>query len=145
VRAWQRVKAFSFWRQKKCDFPDPLSLSRSQPQELEIFSEYLDLTRFPAARYGDDIVRYLSAKYRTRKPEVLIGVVSTALQFALDHRDEPFPGVPFVFADVDHREVEGKKMPPDSLGSGWLGIIREHWSWHFNCNRKPASSFAFSA
>jgi hypothetical protein len=39
---------------------------------LEVFSEYLDLARFPAARYGDDIVRYLRAKYGTRKPDVLI-------------------------------------------------------------------------
>src|SRR5208282_2178594 len=28
-------------------------LSRGQPGELEIFSKYFDLTRFPAAQYGD--------------------------------------------------------------------------------------------
>jgi hypothetical protein len=32
-------------------------LSRGQPEEVEIFSEYLDLARFPAAQYGNDLVR----------------------------------------------------------------------------------------
>jgi PAS domain S-box-containing protein len=83
---------------------------------LEVFSEYLDLARFPAARYGDDIVRYLRAKYGTRKPDVLIAVTNTALQFVLDHRDELFSGVPIVFTAVDHREVEGREMPPNVAG-----------------------------
>jgi PAS domain S-box-containing protein len=84
--------------------------------DLEVFTEYLDLMRFPAARYGDDIVRYLRARYGTRRPDILIVLVNTALQFALGHRDELFPGVPIVFANVDHREVEGKAMPPDVTG-----------------------------
>ena len=83
---------------------------------LEVFSEYLDLARFPAARYGDDIVRYLRARYGTRKPDVLITVTNTALQFVLDHRDELFPDVPIVFTAVDHREVEDKEMPPNVAG-----------------------------
>jgi hypothetical protein len=36
--------------------------SRGQPEEVGIFSEYLDLSRFPAAQYGDDLVRYLRAQ-----------------------------------------------------------------------------------
>ena len=35
-------------------------LSRGQPEEVGIFSEYL--SRFPAAQYGDDLVRYLRAQ-----------------------------------------------------------------------------------
>ena len=57
-------------------------LSRGPPEDLEIFSEYLDLTRFPAAQYGDDLVRYLSARYATRKPDVVIAVGSSALELA---------------------------------------------------------------
>jgi PAS domain S-box-containing protein len=83
---------------------------------LEVFSEYLDLMRFPAAQYGDDIVRFLRARHETRKPDVLITLANTTLQFVLDHRDDLFPGVPIVFAGVDHREVEGKEMPPNITG-----------------------------
>src|SRR5260370_38368212 len=44
------------------------ALSRGQPEDPEIFSEYLDFTRFPAAQYADDLVRYLRARYAARKP-----------------------------------------------------------------------------
>jgi len=92
------------------------ALSHTRAWDLEIFTENLDLTRFPSAQYGEDLVHHLRARYATRKPDVLIALVNTALQFALDHRDELFPGVPIVFADVDHREVEGKAMPPNVTG-----------------------------
>jgi len=92
------------------------ALSSAHGWNLEVFSEYLDLERFPEAQYGGDIVRYLRARYGTRKPDVLIALVNTTLQFVLDHRNELFPGVPIVFADVDHREVEGRQMPPNVAG-----------------------------
>src|SRR5580692_5702087 len=87
------------------------ALSSAHEWDLEVFSEYLDLMRFPAIRYGDDIAHYLRARYGTRKPDVLLALSNTTLQFVFDHRDELFPGVPIVFAGVDHREVEGKEMP----------------------------------
>jgi PAS domain S-box-containing protein len=92
------------------------ALSSVHGWDLEIFSEYLDLMRFPAVRYGNDIARYLHARYGTRKPDVLIALANTTLQFVLDHRDELFPGVPIVFAGVDHREVEGQEMPSNVTG-----------------------------
>jgi PAS domain S-box-containing protein len=91
-------------------------LSRGQPEDLEIFSEYLDLGRFPAARYGDDLVRYLHTRYAARKPDVVIGVGSSALGLAVAHRDELFPGVPIVFANVDLLETEEREMPPNVTG-----------------------------
>jgi PAS domain S-box-containing protein len=96
-------------------------LLREQPAGVEIFSEYLDLARFPAAQYGDELVRYLRARYATRKPDVVIAVVSSALELALAHRDALFAGVPIVFSNVDHREVEGKPMPPDVTGL-WMAF-----------------------
>ena len=87
------------------------ALSSAHGWDLEVFSEYLDLMRFPAVQYGNDIARYLHARYGTRKPDVLIALANTTLQFVLDHREELFQGVPIVFAGVDHREVEGQAMP----------------------------------
>jgi hypothetical protein len=54
-------------------------LSRAPPEDLEIFSEYLDLGRFPATKYGDDLVPYLRARYAALKPDVVITVGSSAL------------------------------------------------------------------
>ncbi len=91
------------------------ALSRGQPEDPEIFFEYLDLVRFPAAQYGDDVVRYLRARYAARKPNVVIAV-GNSLELVLAHRDELFAGVPIVFANVDYREVEGREMPPNVTG-----------------------------
>jgi signal transduction histidine kinase/ABC-type uncharacterized transport system substrate-binding protein len=91
-------------------------LSREYPGDVEIFSEYLNFTRFPRAQFEDDLVRYLRARYATRKPDVVIAVEAATLQFATDQRDKLFPGVPIVFLGVDHREVEGKEMPPNVTG-----------------------------
>ena len=41
---------------------------------------------------------------------------SIRLELALAHRDELFAGVPIAFANVDHREVEGREIPPDVTG-----------------------------
>jgi ABC-type uncharacterized transport system substrate-binding protein len=94
-------------------------LSRGQTEEVEIFSEYLDLSRFPAAQYGDDLVRYLRLRYPARKPDVVIAVGSSALELALAHRDELFANIPIVFTNVNHHEVERKEMPPNVAGL-WL-------------------------
>ena len=96
-------------------------LSRGRLEDLEIFSEYLDLERFPAARYEDDLVHYLRTRYSGRKPDVVIAVGSFALELAVAHGDELFPGVPIVFANVDLREMEGREMPPNVTGlrMGW--------------------------
>jgi hypothetical protein len=120
-------------------------LSRGQTEEVEIFSEYLDLSRFPAAQYGDDLVHYLRARYAARKPDVVIAVGSSALELALAHRDELFAGTPIVFTNVDHHEVERKEMPPNVTGLWMAGIFSEQWSWRSNCNPKLAKSFASAA
>jgi hypothetical protein len=74
------------------------ALSRGQPEDPEIFSEYLDLVRFPADQYGDDLVRYLRARYAARKPDVVIAV-GNSLELVLARRDELFAGVPIVFCE----------------------------------------------
>jgi PAS domain S-box-containing protein len=91
-------------------------LSRGRLEDLEIFSEYLDLTHLPAARYEDDLVRDLRTRYSGRKPDVVIAVGSSALELAIAHRDEFFPGVPIVFANVGLRKIDAQKMPPNVTG-----------------------------
>jgi len=98
-----------------------VALSSRQASDLEVFSEYLDLTHFPAARYGEDIARYLRARYGTRKLDVLIALTNTALQFVLDRRDELFPGVPGIRTRwLDKLPLQSeldllRHLPPDSV------------------------------
>ena len=96
--------------------------SHGQPEDLGIFSEYLDLARFTAAQYGDDLVRYLPARHAPRKPDVVIAIGSSALKLALAHRDELFVGVRIVFVNVGNREVKGREMPPN-VTELWMALM----------------------
>jgi hypothetical protein len=40
-------------------------LARAHPWDLEIFSEYLDLTRLPMTQYGDELLSHLRTRYGT--------------------------------------------------------------------------------
>jgi hypothetical protein len=91
-------------------------LSRGRLEDLEIFSEYLDLTRLPAPRYEDDLVHDLRTRCAGQKPDEVIAVASSALELAVAHRDELFPGVPIVFANVDLRQIDAPKMTPNVRG-----------------------------
>src|SRR5262249_44196570 len=59
---------------------------------------------------------YLRRKYAGRKVDLVITVLSSALDFALEHRAEIFPGVPVLFCAVDEQEVKARKLPADVIG-----------------------------
>jgi ABC-type uncharacterized transport system substrate-binding protein len=91
-------------------------LSRGRLDDLEIVPEYLDLSRLPAVRYEDNLLRHLRTRYAGRKPDVVVAVGNSALELAVVHRDELFPGVPIVFANVDLREIDAQRIPPNVTG-----------------------------
>jgi PAS domain S-box-containing protein len=54
------------------------------------------------------------------KPDLVIVSAFPALRFALDHRDQMFPGVPIFFEGVDVTRIQGLKM-----GTGVTGITEK--------------------
>lgn len=87
-----------------------------EPGRIEIHNEYLDLSRFPDAEYQEDLAAFLRRKYVGRKVDLVIAGLSSALNFTLEHRDA-FPGAPIVFMAVDRQEIDGRKIPPDVIGT----------------------------
>jgi PAS domain S-box-containing protein len=92
------------------------TFATSSTENVEIFVEYLDVDqpRVPGDRQIQ--IEYLRRKYAGRKVDVVIAGLSPALDFALKHRAEVFPGVPIVFSALDQREVNDRKLPPDVVG-----------------------------
>src|SRR5262245_4942452 len=86
------------------------------PENIEIHSEYLDVSRFQHPGYQQHLAEFLRQKYARRKVELVIAGLAPALDFALEHRAEMFPGIPVVFCAVDEREVKARKLPPDVIG-----------------------------
>jgi signal transduction histidine kinase len=114
-----------YWDTK--DFPGNISFDqgfqagmRSETSSgWEIFSEYLDSTRFPGERQTDLLHDYLRQKYAAQKIDVVVATPDPSLEFLLKHRSDLFSDSPIVFIVV--------KRPPTEVlesGSGLTGIIR---------------------
>ena len=93
---------------------------RSEPSsQWEIFSEYLDSTRFPGEHQAELLHDYLREKYASQKIDVVVATPDPALEFLLRYRSDLFANSPIVFVAV-------RRPPPEVLaaGPGLTGIIR---------------------
>ena len=79
------------------------------PQRIEFYTEYLDLVRFPAASHAEDLVKLFKVKYSQQKPDLIIPVSYSALQFLIDHTKDLFPGTPMV-ALFNQRKLDDLKQ-----------------------------------
>ncbi len=83
---------------------------------VQVNAEYLDVSQRRGADDRQFQVEYLRRKYAGRKVDLVVAGLSSALDYALAHRAEVFPGVPIVFCAVDRRELGARKLPPDVVG-----------------------------
>ncbi len=108
------------------------TLQAPDAPRCRLLIEYMDTKRFHSPEHLDRFADSLAAKLRTDNPAVVITSDDNALRFALDRRDELFPGVPIVFCGVnhykpamiaDHADVTGVVETLDIRGT--MEIIRE--------------------
>lgn len=90
--------------------------STESTERIEVYNEYLDVSRSPDPEHAKLQAEYLRRKYAGRKVDLVMAGLSSALDFALAHRQTIFPGVPLVFLAVDEREVRLRKLPDDVTG-----------------------------
>lgn len=92
----------------------------SEPNSrFEIFSEYLDSTRFPGEHQEELLHDYLRKKYEGQKIDVVVTTPDPTLDFLIRYRNDLFQNCPIVFVAV--------KRPPREVltaGPGLTGIIR---------------------
>ncbi len=90
---------------------------RSGPAgRIELFSEEIDVGRFPGKRYEWGLDDFMRRKYGSRSIDVIITTFPPALEFVLRHRTNLFPGVPVVFSAVEADEL--KRYDPDHSITG---------------------------
>ena len=83
---------------------------------VDMFPEYFDFARFPAEQSDTILAPYLRDRYAGKKIDLVLTVTGLALDFALRHRDELFPGVPIVFMVMDPKDVDSSRLPADVVG-----------------------------
>ena len=92
------------------------ALRARDPRSIGFYAEYLEDQRFSNDGYETSLVENLRRAYGAERPDLVIVYAYPALQFALRHRDELFPGVPILFTGVGANRIEGQKMLPGVTG-----------------------------
>jgi PAS domain S-box-containing protein len=78
--------------------------------------EYLGSERFDAPGYEKAVTESLASVYGGKKIDLVIADRYPALRFAVDHRQELFPGTPIVFSAVPSGRLDGQKLWPSVTG-----------------------------
>jgi two-component system, cell cycle sensor histidine kinase and response regulator CckA len=66
------------------------------PERVEFYTEYLDLVRFPDPRHADNLVKLLRLRLAEKKPDLIIPISYSALNFLLNSGRNLFPEIPIV-------------------------------------------------
>ena len=93
------------------------SLNAGSERRFSVYSEHLDLSRFPGTQHHEVLRSYLQNKYRDRPIGVLVVQGSSSLEFLMRSRAQLWPGVPVVFAGVDKETADRLNLPPDVTGT----------------------------
>jgi PAS domain S-box-containing protein len=91
-------------------------LQAAIPSPIDFYVEYLEGRRLADEEYVKGESGSLKHTYGGTKLDLVIVEDDPALDFAMSHRDDLFPGVPIVFFDVDSAEMAGRKMWPGVTG-----------------------------
>jgi signal transduction histidine kinase len=85
-------------------------------QDREVYSEHLDMARFPDPAHAERLADDMAAKYRDRRMTAVLVAGESALKFVLRNRNAFAPGAPVVFGRVTRDTAEDLDLPPDVRG-----------------------------
>jgi len=92
------------------------TLKARLPYRVEFYTEYLDLVRFPDPGHADDLVRLLQIRLTGKKPDLIIPMSFSALNFLLNSGKDLFLDVPIVALFNERRTADVKaRMDQDPL------------------------------
>jgi PAS domain S-box-containing protein len=88
--------------------------------DVSVFTEYMDLKRFPEDPHIESLRRVFRIKYSKTRFDAILASDDHAFQFLLQFRDELFPGAPVIFCgvnDFDPAMLKGH--------SGFTGVVEK--------------------
>ena len=83
---------------------------------VNFYVEYLESERFGNAGYEKTLRETIRESYSGKQIDLVVVEAYPALRFALDDRDQLFPGVPIVFVSVAASRLQGGIPWPDVTG-----------------------------
>ena len=88
--------------------------------KIDLFSEFLDLSRFPEEAHIDQMARYLAEKYANHRPDVIIALGEEFTRFIVDRRHMIAPDGQIVFGGFSSDTASDLNLP-----SGVVGAVSE--------------------
>ena len=89
--------------------------------QIQLFSEYLDLSRFRDAKQREALAELLRYRYAEGATDLVIGVDVPAANFLLEHAGNVFPGVPLVMCSIP--EIMAKDLNASPLRERISGVF----------------------
>ncbi len=94
----------------------PRILDLGLDRNLDYYSEFIDVARFPDPAYQVAVGQFLRLKYRNIRFDLVIALQDAAIEFVNRNRDSLFPDTPAVFLSNN---------PAASVGPNSTGLIHE--------------------
>jgi signal transduction histidine kinase len=85
--------------------------------KIDLFSEFLDLSRFPDDAHLDRMARYMAEKYIDRRPDVVIALGEPSTSFIINNREAIAPGAKIVFGGFGRDTALKLNLPADAVGA----------------------------
>jgi len=105
------------------------ALEKILGRSVDVYTEYLELDRFPEDDYRRILIRNLKSLYQNRSIDVIVPIEFQALDFTRNYLSDVFPDVPIVFLSIESSQIQGVSLAPNITGvvhkDDWLGAMRE--------------------
>jgi signal transduction histidine kinase len=85
--------------------------------KIELYSEFLDLARFPEKAHVDRMARYLAEKYVDHRPDVVVALAPEAIKFIAANRAAIAPEAKIVFTAASAADAAQMNLPRDVVGA----------------------------
>ena len=92
------------------------SALESTPDQIELYREYFETTLFPDPATQKQVRDQFVQRYRDRKPDLILAVGPTPIQFLIDRHREAFSNVPIVFCGSAPAELSNPVLDSDFTG-----------------------------
>lgn len=108
----------TFWSSSRVGQATRNRFMERRPGKIEIYSDYLDLARFPRtdAEYARRTAQFLAQKYASTPLDLIVAIGPTSLRFAITHRDLMAPGVPLIFSSIARLTLANLNPTADIVG-----------------------------
>jgi len=99
-------------------FDDSLrsTVKRKSSRDVDFYTEYFDVARFPAAKHREAFLALMRARYADRHLDLVVLGGGTAFDFVMSRRASFFPDVPIVYSFGSPDKILDQRLPPKVIG-----------------------------